>query len=154
MATINFYHASGDTPAALDGILPPLLEKVLASKQQALVVCPTESRTHRLDETLWTFADTSFLPHATLESKQQEAQPILLTHAEQPAPAHAAHRLPVVLAGAESTLENHLASEKILYLFTAAEADVARARPLFKSLKAAGHTVTYWQQTPQGWSKK
>ena len=154
MATINFYHTTGDTPAALDAILPPLLEKVLGSKQQALIICPTESRSHRLDETLWTFTDTSFLPHATHDTKHAAEQPILLTHAEVELPAHAVHRLPVVLAGAESALDSVTSSEKILYLFTAAPADVTRARPLFKSLKAAGHTVTYWQQTATGWSKK
>lgn len=154
MAAINFYHTTGDTPAALDSILPPLLEKVLASHQQALVICPTESRTHRLDETLWTFAEASFLPHATCDAKFPEAQPILLTHTEQPAPAHAAHRLPVVLAGAEAALDTVMNAEKILYLFTAAQTDVSRARPLYKSLKSAGHTLTYWQQTATGWSKK
>lgn len=153
MAQINFYHTTGDTPAALDAILPPLLEKALASGAQPLIICPTESRSHRLDETLWTFTDTSFLPHATHDSKHAEAQPILLTHAEVELPAHAVHRLPVVLAGAETAL-NTITADKILYLFTAAESDVSRARPLFKSLKAAGHTVTYWQQTSTGWSKK
>lgn len=154
MATINFYHTTGETPASLDSILPPLLEKILATGQQALIICPTESRAHRLDETLWTYADAAFLPHATADARHPEAQPVLLTDIEHPTPEHAAHRLPVVLAGAEKALNTVTGAEKILYLFTAAEVDVTRARPLYKSLKEAGHTLTYWQQTPTGWTKK
>lgn len=154
MAQINFYHTNGDTPAAVDAILPPLLEKIIAGGQQALIICPTESRSHRLDETLWTFSDTSFLPHATLETKHPEEQPVLLTFAEHPQPEHALPRLPVVLAGAESVLAGPLEAPKILYLFTAAQTDVDRARPLYKTLKQAGHTLTYWQQTGSGWQKK
>lgn len=156
MASITFYHTAGDTPAALDATLPPLLEKIISSNTQALVICPTESRANRLDETLWTFADVSFLPHATTAHATPQTQPVLLTHAEDSPIAHANQRLPVVLAGAEAALEPLLATspQKILYLFSATQADVARARPLFKSLKQQGHSVQYFQQTATGWQKK
>lgn len=153
MAQINFYHTAGETPAALDAALPSLLTKILATGTQTLVVCPTPARASRLDETLWTYADTAFLPHGTLEAAHPEHQPILISHSEVEN-AQPQNRLPLVLAGAESALPAFTSQEKILYLFTSAQADVTRARPLFKSLKEQGHTVTYFQQNEKGWAKK
>lgn len=156
MAQINFYHTAGDTPAALDAALPALLTKILATGSQTLVVCPTPARASRLDETLWTYADTAFLPHGTLEAAHPDHQPILITHTEaEPVPPSS--RLPLILSGAESFLQSFNPSTlhpKLLYLFTSAQADVTRARPLFKSLKEQGHTVTYFQQNEKGWAKK
>lgn len=160
MSTISFYQVTGDVPAALDGVLPPLLEKMLKSGVQALVVAPTEARCTRLDETLWTYAESSFLPHATLSDAHPENHPVLLAYADETHNplAQVAGRTPLVLAGAEGTLEGLLAQptppEKILYMFTASQPDVARARPLFKGLKEKGHSLQYWQQTEKGWQNK
>lgn len=160
MTQVSFYQVTGELPASLDAVLPPLLEKILKSGAQVLLVAPTESRCTRLDETLWTYAEASFLPHAKVADAHPGAHPVLLTWAEG-APAaqgQAAGRIPVILAGAEGALEMFLSQsvppEKILYMFTAGQADVARARPLFKGLKEKGHTLQYWQQTEKGWQNK
>lgn len=156
MANINFYHTQGDTPAALDAILPSLLQKALTGGHKALVVAPTTGRRGRLDESLWSFAESSFMPHATVEDPHPSLQPILLAGAEDDLSAHHSGRVPFILAGAEATLPTLLQTqpERLLYLFTGAVADLDRARPLWKELKGQGHAVTYWQQTAQGWQKK
>jgi len=157
MATINFYHAQGETPAAVDALLPPLLEKAIQAGAHILLVTPTAARRQRVDEALWTYADAAFLPHATVDDARPEAQPVLLATAEDDMGAHLNGRLPVLLAGAESALEGALQTspEKLFYLFSAAPADVERARALWKTLKKQeGHTLTYWQKTDSGWSKK
>lgn len=160
MAQVSFYQVTGELPAAVDAVLPPLLEKILKSGAQALVVTPTEARCTRLDETLWTYAEASFLPHATTTDATPENHPVLLTYADeaQNPCTHAPGRLPLVLAGAEAVLEQLLAQptppEKILYLFTASQADVTRARPFYKKLKEQNHQLQYWQQTEKGWQNK
>ena len=156
MIPIAFYHTQGETPAALDATLPPLLEKALKAGHKVLLVTPSESRTHRLDETLWTYSATSFLTHASSGGNNDDTQPILLTHALENLPLLAG-RTPVVLAGAEAALPVLISQNpnKVLYLFNASQAALEVARPLFKHLKTQGHQVQYWQQTPQGsWQQK
>lgn len=156
MANISFYHTTGETPATLDAMLPPLLEKALRGNNRILILAPTAARRARLDEALWTYAEASFLPHATLDDPFPDNQPILLATPDCNWQPHLSGRIPLLLSGAENVLEIVLtaAPQRLLYMFTAAQPDVERARPLFKSLKTQGHALTYHQQTPTGWQQK
>ena len=165
MTPLAFYHVQETTPAALDAVLPALLQKVHETTP-VLVVAPTAARAQRLDEGLWgglgTLGPSSFLPHGTPLKGEAARQPILLVNLEDdtdPTP-HLAHsqgtRLPVVLAGAEAALPALLARNpnKLCYLFTAAPNEVERARTLYKTHKAAGHPLQYFQQEGGRWVSK
>lgn len=155
-APIAFYHTLGDTPAALESVLPALLEKALKGNNRVLLITPTPARQQRLDEWLWTYSDSAFLPHGKPDDLKPAAQPVLVAHAEDDLTPHLAGRIPLVLAGAESTLPAVTAASpaRILYMFTASTADVERGRTLFKQLKGEGHTMSYHQQTATGWQQK
>jgi DNA polymerase-3 subunit chi len=155
-APIAFYHTLGDTPASLEGVLPALLEKALKGGNRVLLITPTPTRQQRLDEWLWAYADTSFLPHGKPEDPKPASQPVLIAHAEEDISVHLNGRIPLVLAGAESVLPSITSSNapRILYMFTASTADVERGRMLFKQLKGQGHAMSYHQQTDTGWQQK
>ena len=156
MIPIAFYHTIGDTPAALDSVLPPLLEKALKAANRILLVTPTPARQQRLDEVLWGYSEAAFLPHGKPSDPKPTLQPVLITTAEEDFATHLDGRIPVLLAGAESALPAITAANpaRILYMFTASTADVERGRTLFKQLKGQGHTMSYHQQTATGWEKK
>lgn len=153
---IAFYHTVGETPASLDGVLPPLLEKALKGGNRILLIAPTPARQQRLDEVLWGYAESAFLPHGKPDDGKPAAQPVLIVTAEDDLTPYLAERIPVLLAGAESALPTLTASNaaRILYMFTASTADVERGRTLFKQLKGQGHAMSYHQQTATGWEKK
>ena len=160
MTPIAFYHTAGETPASLDAVLPALLEKALKGGNRVLLIAPTPARQQRLDEALWSYAESAFLPHGKPDDAPPAAQPVLLVTAEDDFTRYLTDkdtpRIPVLLAGAESALPSLTAAPiaRILYLFTASTADVERGRSLFKQLKTAGHAMSYHQQTPSGWEKK
>lgn len=156
MVPIAFYHTLGDTPAALDSVLPSLLEKALKGGNRVLLITPTPARQQRLDETLWTYSDAAFLPHGKPTDPKPEAQPVLIAAPEDDLTQHLNGRIPVLLAGAESVLPTLTAASpaRMLYMFTASTADVERGRSLFKQLKGEGHQLSYHQQTATGWEKK
>ncbi len=153
---IAFYHTVGETPASLDSVLPPLLEKALKGTNRILLIAPTPARQQRLDETLWSYSETSFLPHGKPDDGKPELQPVLIVTPEDDFASYLTDRIPVLLAGAESALPSLTASgaSRILYLFSASTADVERGRTLFKQLKGQGHPMSYHQQTATGWEKK
>ena len=145
MTEIGFYHLTRST---LEQALPRLLGRVLALGQRALVLCASEERLKSLDDALWTCVEPDWLPHGTRDGA---LQPIFLTLEDAPPPNGAQHLF--LTEGAESA---HLgAYARAFDLFDGGdEAAVAAARRRWAAAKAAGHALTYWQQTDRGWEKK
>jgi DNA polymerase-3 subunit chi len=162
MTPLYFYQVADITPAAVDAILPALLQKAYGSGQHTLLLAPNAERAQRLDEGLWgglgALGPESFLPHAMLGKGQEEAQPILIANTEEhpELAAHAAQRLPLVLAGAEAPLPSLIDANpaRIFYVFSTAPHDTTRARALYKTYKAQGHPLKYYAQENGRWVEK
>ncbi|MFN0023198.1 MAG: DNA polymerase III subunit chi, partial [Parvularculaceae bacterium] len=75
MTEALFYHLER---ATLESVLPGLLEKTLARGWKAVVRCGSRAMVERLDETLWTYRDDSFLPHSA-DVERAGDQPVWLT---------------------------------------------------------------------------
>jgi DNA polymerase III subunit chi len=147
MTEIGFYHLFA-TP--LEQALPKLLEKALAKGFRAVVMAGSAERVEQLDAVLWTYEDASFLPHGTARDGYAERQPVwLTTEDENP---NAATILLLTDGARSARLGTY---ERCLDLFDGQdEAAVTAARERWKAAKAAGHSLTYWQQTGSGWEKK
>ncbi len=148
MTDIGFYHL---TRTSLAQSLPKLLEKVYASGARAVVLTGSRERTEALDTVLWTYGQGSFLPHGTSRGGDADRQPIWITH-EDENPNDAS--ILVLTDGASSDRVRDYA--RCLEMFDGNDDEaVARARQHWKTYAEAGHTLTYWQQTPAGaWQKK
>lgn len=148
MTEVLFYHL---TESTLEAALPPLLEKSLARGWQVVVQTGSEERRDALDAHLWTFREDSFLAHGTDREPHPAEQPILLTTgAANPNGA----RIRFLVDGAEPPpLE---AYDRAVFMFDGHDqGQLEAARGHWKILKAAGHAVTYWQQTMDGrWERK
>ena len=147
MAAIGFYHLLRTGP---DQALPQLLGRTLAAGQRAAVMCGGEDRVAALDTALWLSPDPDWLPHGTRAGDRAEMQPIWLA-TDDAAPNGA--RFLFLLDGAESG--RVAAFDRVFDLFDGRdEAAVAAARRRWTAAKQAGHTLTYWQQTGNGWERK
>jgi DNA polymerase-3 subunit chi len=132
-------------------VLPVLLTKCLERGWKVVVQAETPERVRALDDALWTFADESFLPHGTEADGAPDAQPILLT-TDDINPNGAQVRVMI-----DNAPSGDLASyTRALVLFDGNNDEaLAFERERWKTLKAAGHDVTYWQQDEGGrWEKK
>lgn len=148
MTDISFYHL---TRQSLTQALPRLLEKVVAGGHRAVVLAAAEERIAALDAALWTYDPQSFLPHGTKKTGHGERQPIYLASAEEN--PNGANIL-VLVDGMEPAYLGSFA--RCLDMFDgASEESVAAARERWKRYKDAGHTLAYWQQSPEGrWEQK
>ena len=149
MAEVLFYHL---TESRLEDALPDLLERSLARGWRVVVQTATEERRDALDGHLWTYKEDSFLPHGSDEDGSGALQPILLTaSAEQR--SNDPHVRFLVEGAVPESLDGCV---RAVYLFDGrddGQLSIARAR--WKAEKAAGHEVTYWQQTDgRKWVKK
>ncbi|MEZ2332851.1 DNA polymerase III subunit chi [Mesorhizobium sp. RCC_202] len=148
MADILFYHL---TESTLEEALPGLLERSVDRGWHVVVQTGTEERRDALDQHLWIFRDDSFLAHATDREAHPAEQPILLTTGD--GNANAAQIRFLVDGAAPPELSGY---ERAVFLFDGHDtAQLEDARTHWKTLKNAGHAVTYWQQTPdRRWERK
>lgn len=147
MSEIGFYHLTRTGP---DQALPQLLGRTLAAGQRALVLCGHTDRVAMLDDALWQCEAPDWLPHGTAADGDAELQPIWLG-TEDAAPNGA--RFLFLVDGANSARLGEF--DRVFDLFDGTdEAAVAAARGRWSAAKAAGHTLTYWQQGARGWEKK
>jgi len=145
---VGFYHLQN---WPLERALPRLLERVLAAGLRAVVIAGSAERVAALDALLWTADPNGFLPHGTAADGNPALQPVWLT-TEDEAPNGA-----TVLVLCDGAASERIASfERCLDVFDGNDPEaVAAARARWSACKAAGHGVTYWQQTERGgWEKK
>ncbi len=145
MSEIGFYHL---TRSPLSRALPQLLVRTLGAGQRALVLGPSPAALDALSTELW--AQPAWLPHGTAADGDPDLQPIWLS--TEPEPLNGARFL-FMVEGAET--DRLTAFERVFDLFDGNDpASVAAARLRWKSAKAGGHTLTYWQQSEAGWRKQ
>jgi DNA polymerase-3 subunit chi len=148
MTEVMFYHL---TESTLEDSLPGLLERSIERGWRVVVQTGTEDRRDALDTHLWTFRDDAFLAHATDREPHPAEQPILLTTGEgNPNDA----KIRFLVDGAAPP--DLAAYERAVFLFDGHDAgQVEAAREHWKTMKGAGHAVTYWQQTAdRRWERK
>ena len=145
---VNFYHL---TRSSLEDALPRLLTKTLQAGERALVLLGSNERVDALNTYLWSYDPAGFLPHGAAKDGEATRQPVWLTHLdENPNGA-------TFLFVADRAQSERVADYKRCFeLFDGRDDDaVAAARERWKTYKAAGHAVVYWQQTAAGgWEKK
>jgi DNA polymerase III subunit chi len=142
---VLFYHLMG---RSVEQALPQLLEKTLAKGWRAVVQVASPARLKVLDDHLWTYADASFLPHAT-DGEGKDA-PIQLSLTDVRGEAD------VLFAVDGTAFPSTQGWQRIVILFDGRnEEALQQARLTWKNVKALGHAATYWQQDEQGgWAQK
>ncbi len=150
MTRIDFYHLQN---CRLEDVLPKLLEKAYDTGKKVVVKIGNEERVEFLNSLLWTYNDTSFLPHGSKKDGFGELQPIWLTAGDD-IPNGAAFLF--LADGAHADWEEMKNFERIFNIFDGnSEESLVQARQLWKNLKNQKADVFYWQQNENGsWQQK
>ena len=147
-AEVLFYHLERQP---LENVLPTLLERTLERGWRAVVEVGSTERLDSLNQWLWTYKPEGFLPHGSKADGFATEQPVYLT-TETETPNGAKVRFFVDGASPHGYAD----FDRLVVMFDGRDNDaVAAARVSWKAAKAAGCTVTYWQQNGEGrWEKK
>lgn len=145
---VLFYHLER---RPLEAVLPQLVERTLERGWRAVLQASSAERVEALDTHLWTYAEESFLPHGTRKDGRPERQPVYLTTGEEN--PNGAHVRFLVDGAVAPGFEGY---QRLVYLFDGRDPEaVEQARGEWRRAKAAGCTVTYWQQGEGGrWEKR
>ena len=142
MTRVDFYHLQKQT---LEQVLPKLLEKAY-SLGKAIKV-------EFINSQLWTFDDTSFIPHGSKKDGFAEEQPIWLSAGDDN-PNHAT--LLFLVDGADISPDDAQNFERIFNIFDGNDENaLGLARGQWKQFKSSGLETYYWQQESSGkWIQK
>jgi DNA polymerase III subunit chi len=147
MADYGFYHL---LTIPLERALPRLLERARAQEHRVIVRAASSERVEHLSALLWTYDEAGFLPHGSARDGNPAEQPIWLS--DRPENPNGATIL-FLVDGVEA--DDVAAFARCIDMFDGNdEAAVEAARARWRRAQAAGHALTYWQQTPVGWEKK
>ena len=143
-----FYHLERQP---LDRVLPTLVEKTVERGWRAVIQAGSPERVQALDALLWTYKEDGFLAHGTAADGAPDRQPVFLTTGDEN-PNGAVVRF--LVDGAVAT--DFQSYQRLVFMFDGRdEAALTGARSQWKTAKAAGCAVTYWQQGDDGrWQKK
>jgi len=152
LAEVLFYHLEH---RPLDDVLPALVEKTVERGWRAVIQAGSPERVEALDQLLWTFKEGSFIPHGTAKAGNAAQQPVFLTAGDDN-PNGATVRFMVDGAPLQPLESRLKAYARVVFMFDGNDAhELATARNTWQAVKAAGATVTYWQQSESGgWQKK
>ena len=150
MTRVDFYHLQNKR---LEDVLPVLLEKAYATGKKIVVKIGNDERVEFLNSLLWTYNDSSFLPHGTKKDGSADMQPIWLTSGDD-IPNEA--QFLFLVDGAESPWTSLQNFERIFNIFDGNDQEsLIQARQFWKSLKQNNADVYYWQQNNNGsWQQK
>ena len=153
MTEVFFYHLER---AALEDVLPGLLEKTRERGWKALVRAGSDERLAALDSHLWSYREESFLAHGLARDANAGEQPVLLTASDGNA-NNAEVLFYVDGAAAKDWSGAEIATAaRVVLIFDGRDAEALEAaREQWKQAKASGHEVTYFQQAAGGkWEKR
>lgn len=149
MSRVDFYHLQN---SRLEDVLPKLLEKAYSVGKKIVVKIGNEERVEFLNSILWSYSETSFLPHGSKKDGSAELQPIWLTSGND-IPNQAEFMF--LVDGATVDLNKIVDFERIFYIFDGSvEESLISARELWKELKMQNIDIYYWQQAGGTWQQK
>ena len=135
-----FYHIEH---TSLDAAIAPLIEKCLERKWRVVVVGHDDTL-ERLNKSLWTFREDSFLPHGRARADAAK-HPVLLS--TEVTAANGA-KVALLLDGSDVGVETF---ERVMVVFDGGDETArAKARQQYKAASDTGGGARYFQQERGG----
>lgn len=88
MTRVDFYILPEIAKRTSDQLLCTLTGKAWRKGNRVYIHTDSSERSTKVDTLLWTFKDTSFLPHGLVKQANIEKTPVLIGHEDPPADLH------------------------------------------------------------------
>lgn len=151
----NFYHIRSAMPAAVDAVVPPLLQKCLETGSRRIhVMCASDEHCQRLSDWLWSHQADAFLPHVHMAAPEAAATPVLVG-TSLPEMSDILLLLNTATPDVIQDVQQRFPGlQKCMCLFDDQGTHTAQARQAWKTLQAQSGNLAYYVQEKEGWQRK
>lgn len=140
---INFYQ----TNDLLHKSIAPILLKILEENKRALIFAQEKDLLQQIDDGLWSFSKTKFIPHGTInDDVKPEDQPVFLHDSAKN--LNDADYLIMLDKLEDKFLDNF---EKIFYFFN--DDSLAKAKDLWRYYKSKDFELNFYKKEGTKWVK-
>ncbi|MCP4354978.1 MAG: DNA polymerase III subunit chi [Proteobacteria bacterium] len=149
MTKIDFYVSSSGSSDGLYSLLPSLLEKIIQKKHKVLISCNTEQIVKRVDDLLWNYNGSKFLPHGTNTEDNTQDQPILIT--SEPENLNNAD---VLISFSGKQVSGFSSFLRVFDIFENSPEQLESGRGRWKDYKDKGYELSYFTSKDGHWAKQ
>lgn len=138
---INFYQ----TEDLIHKAIAPILTKILEEKKRALIFCQNQDLINQIDDGLWSFSKTKFIPHGTENDDiKAQDQPIFLSSKQQ---NQNQSSYLIMLDKIDDDFGKNF--EKIFYFFN--NDSLAKSKEMWRYYKSKNFTLNFYKKENDKW---
>lgn len=136
MTRVDFYILPETAKRTSDQVLCSLTGKAWKQGKKVYIHTESANRATALDNLLWTFSDTSFLPHGQIDQTDLEKTPVLIGHVDPPTDLH---DIMINMTGSVPLFFARF--DRLIEIVDQASADREQARERYRFYKERGYTL-------------
>ncbi len=138
---IDFYKLSSRNRTGINRFCCQLTEKVVNMGHSVFIRTRDERETQLLDDMLWTYSDSSFLPHARLGDNADQEAAVIIGHSASPSPGY----LLINLSGERP--ENIREYERVAEIIDDSPENLQNGRIRYADYRKEAYTLHYHEIT-------
>ena len=138
---IDFYKLNSQNSTSINRFCCQLAEKVVKMGHSVVVRTKDERATHLLDDMMWTYSDSSFLPHARLGDSADQDTAVIIGHSASASPAYLLINLS---DGRPENIDNY---ERVAEIINQAPENLQKGRMRYAGYKKDAYTLHYHEIT-------
>ena len=138
---IDFYKLNGDHSNSINRFCCQLTDKVVKLGHSVFISTENARQTQQLDDMMWTFSDSSFVPHARQDDDTAADAPVIIGHRE---PRSTGHLLINLSGGIPGHLHNF---ERVAEIINDAPENLHQGRMRYSAYKRDEYPLHYHEMT-------
>lgn len=131
---VNFYALSSGEETSRLQFACRLCEKAAALGHKVLLIAESDAQLHQLDDLLWAFKPSSFIPHGSVEDNDSDNFPVLLCANDVPA-----HANDVLINLRREACEQHAQFKRINEILIEDQESLTAGRVAYRYYQSQGY---------------
>ena len=138
---IDFYKLNSQNSTSINRFCCQLADKVVRMGNSVFVMTKNETESRLLDDIMWTFSDTSFVPHAIQHDTEDADAAVMIGHS---APASSSYLLIKLSDQVPENIQNY---ERIAEIINDAPHNLHSGRTRYSAYKKDAYPLHYHEIT-------
>jgi len=138
---IDFYKLNSQNRTRINRFCCQLADKVVKMGNPVFVRTKNEAESHLLDDVMWTFSDSSFLPHAIQDDSEDTDAPVIIGHSASASKAY------LLINLSDEFPENALNYERVAEIISDVPENLQKGRARYSAYKRDAYPLHYHEIT-------